>query len=256
MPIINDDCIHALKSVPPNSVDLTMFSPPYDKIRDYKEGWTFDYHTLGSELFRVTKDGGVGVVVIQDGTKNFAKSITSHRLVVDWVDTGWKLFETCIYHRHGRPGAWWKKRFRVDHEYIFIFFKGERPKHFDKTHLMVPSKHAGSTFHGTSRKTDGTFYKVEKTEVKPTKCRGTIWFYNTSNTEGSKTKLKHPATYPDKLAEDIVRCFSREGDIVLDPMVGSGTTCIAAAKYNRKYVGIDISEEYCDIAEERLKDEI
>ncbi len=251
--IIHADCLQALPALPENSIDLTLFSPPYDGIRDYKKNWSFDFASLGKELFRVTKDGGAAVVVIGDGTKNFAKSLTSFRLAVNWVDEiGWKLFESVIYKRDGNPGAWWNQRFRVDHEYILMFFKGSRPKTFHKEHLMVPSKHAGKVYSGTDRLTNGGFKKIEPKVVNPLKCRGTVWNYSTSNTEGNKLKLQHPATFPDKLASDLILCFSEPGDTVLDPMCGSGTTCVQAKQHQRRTIGIEISAEYCQIPQKRL----
>lgn len=255
--IINGDCLDVLPHMKESSVDLTTFSPPYDSIRDYKNQWSFDYSALGRELYRVTKDGGICAVVIGDGTKDFAKSLTTARLTVDWCDNaGWRLFEQCIYFRDGNPGAWWSQRFRVDHEYILLFLKGKKPKTFHKEPLMVPSKHAGKTYSGTDRLTNGGFKQIEKGQVNPLKCRGTVWRYATSNTEGNRLKLKHPATYPDKLAEDVVLCFSEPGDIILDPTSGSGTTCVVAARNQRRFVGIDISEEYCAVARERLLTEL
>ncbi|GIK08162.1 MAG: methyltransferase [Anaerolineaceae bacterium] len=254
--ILNGDCLDALSTFPDNFVDLTVFSPPYDGIRDYKKNWTFDFGTLGKHLYRVTKDGGVAVVIIGDGTKNFAKSLTSFRLAVNWVDeAGWKLFEGVIYKRDGNPGAWWNQRFRVDHEYILMFFKGDRPKTFHKQHLMVPSKHAGKIYSGTDRLTNGGFKSIEPKAVNPLKCRGTVWQYSTSNTEGNKLKLQHPATFPDKLAEDLILCFSEPDNIVLDPMCGSGTTCVMAHNNHRNYIGIEISSEYCEIAQKRIGNE-
>ncbi len=255
--IINGDCLDVLAHMKDASVDLTTFSPPYDTIRDYKNQWSFDYTALGRQLHRVTKNGGICAVVIGDGTKDFAKSLTTARLTVDWCDNaGWRLFEQCIYFRDGNPGAWWSQRFRVDHEYILLFLKGKKPKTFHKEPLMVPSKHAGKTYSGTDRLTNGGFKQIEKGQVNPLKCRGTVWKYATSNTEGNRLKLKHPATYPDKLAEDIVLCFSKPGDIVLDPTAGSGTTCVVAAQNERRFIGIDMSEEYCRIANERLTAEV
>lgn len=251
--IMQGDCIAVTGELDDESIDLSLFSPPYDGIRDYKKGWIFNFPALGEHLHRVTKDGGLCAVVIGDGTKNFAKSLTTFKLAVDWCEnTGWRLFETCIYHRDGNPGAWWNSRFRVDHEYVLLFFKGTRPKTFNKKPLMVPSKHAGKIYAGTDRLTNGGFKKITPKAVNPTKCRGTVWRYRTSNTEGNRLKLKHPATYPDKLAEDLILCFSNPGDMVLDPMCGSGTTCVMAARNNRQTIGIDINEEYCRIANERL----
>ena len=253
--VIFSECVEGLKKVPDGVVDCTIFSPPYDKIRDYK-GFSIDFSQLGKEIYRVFKDGAVCCVVINDGTKDFCKSLTTFRLAVDWVDNAeWKLFETLIYSRFGRPGAWWNKRFRVDHEYILVFFKGKKPKYFNKKHLFVPAKHAGETWHGTTRLTDGTLAKNEKKVQAATKCRGTIWHYKTSNTEGNRIKLKHPATYPDKLASDLIKCFSKEGDLILDPTVGSGTTVVMASQLKRHYLGFDISEDYVNLANERLATE-
>lgn len=110
--ILLGDALKALPELPAGSIDLTVFSPPYDGIRDYGRDWTLDYKALGSELLRVTTDGGVCAVVIGDGTRDFAKSLTTFRWAVDWVDrAGWRLFECCIYQRHGNPGAWWGQRY-------------------------------------------------------------------------------------------------------------------------------------------------
>lgn len=255
--VLIGDCLTLLPNLQAESIDLTMFSPPYDGIRDYNGDWTFDYVALGRELFRVTKPGGMAVVVIGDSARNFAKSLTSFRLAVNWCDqAGWRLFETCIYQRPGNPGAWWSKRFRVDHEYIHIFLKGDRPRVFHKEPIMIPSKHAGKVYTGTDRLTSGEFKKIKPKAVNPMKCRGTVWSYATSNSEGNRLKLKHPATYPDKLAQDVIECFTDPGDTVLDPMSGSGTTCVSAALTGRDYIGMEISPEYAAIILERLEREI
>lgn len=255
--IIEGDCVATLKGISAGTVDLTVFSPPYDSVRTYN-GFDFDLKGLGDELHRVTADGGVVACVIQDGTKDFAKSMTSFRLAVDWVDrVGFRLFETVIYSRHGRPGGWWNQRFRVDHEYIHLFLKGDRPKSFDKSSLEVASKYAGTEWHGTDRTTDGDLVPVQKERfVKATKCRGTIWSYAGSCTESNRLKLKHPATYPDALAIDLIRCFSAPNDLVLDPTCGSGTTCVAAANLGRRYIGVELSAEYAEIARARLAAEV
>ena len=253
--ILHGDCLALLPQLPKESVDFTLFSPPYDGIRDYNNKWSWNYKDLGKELSRVTKDGGMVAVVIGDGTKDFAKSLTSFRLAVNWVDeAGFRLFECCIYRRHGNPGAWWNKRFRVDHEYILLFLKGARPKTFHKEHLLIASKHGGKTYSGTDRLTSGGFKVIEPKKVNDKKCRGTVWNYATSNTEGNNLKLKHPATFPDALASDLVCCFSNEGDTVCDPMCGSGTTAVMAKFHARNFIAMEIDENYCELARERLKE--
>jgi len=254
--IVQGDCLKVLARIPDDAIDLTVCSPPYDTLRSYHGDWSLDLPALGQALYRVTRIGGAAIVVIGDGTKNFAKSLTTARLTLDWCDTvGWRLFEQCLYHRDGNPGAWWSKRFRVDHKSILIFFKGNRPKTFDKTSLMVPSKHAGKSFAGTDRQTNGSLKPITPKIVNPAKCRGTVWHYAASNTEGNRIKKQHPATFPDKLALDLIHCFSQEGDVVLDPFAGSGTTCVMAALAGRQFIGIDVSDQYCEIARQRLRTE-
>ncbi|MFH0890613.1 MAG: transcriptional repressor LexA [Candidatus Liptonbacteria bacterium] len=253
--IICGDAIEVMKKFPPNSVDIVVTSPPYDAVRDYK-GFSLDLHSAGKEIYRVLKDGGVAVMVIQDQTKNFGKSLTSFRTITDWCDSfGFKLFETVIYRKYGAEGAWWNKRFRVDHEYIPIFLKGERPQYFNKERLKIPSKHGGKTMTGGgTRLTNGVRIATRSIKINPMKCRGTIWEYLTAG-DGSRLKHQHPATFPNQLPYDFIGCFAPKNGIVLDPFVGSGTTTVAAKNLGYKYIGIDIAPEYCEIARKRIQEE-
>ena len=254
--IICGDAIEEMKKIPSNSVDIVVTSPPYDAVRDYK-GFSLDLYATGKEIYRVLKDGGIAVMVIQDQTKNFGKSLTSFRTIIDWCDNlGFKLFETVIYRKYGAEGAWWNKRFRVDHEYVPIFLKGERPQYFNKEHLKIPSKHGGKTMTGGgTRLTNGIRIATRSIKINPMKCRGTIWEYLTAG-DGSRLKHQHPATFPNQLPYDFIQCFCPSEGIVLDPFVGSGTTMVAAKNLNRKYIGIDIAKEYCEIAKKRIKIEV
>lgn len=253
--IICGDSAEVLKSFPDNSVDLVVTSPPYDDLRQYN-GFKLDLHSIGKELYRVLKNGGVVAMVIQDSTKNFAKSLTSFKTIIDWCDNcGFKLFETCIYHKNGTEGAWWKNRFRVDHEYMPIFFKGDKPAYFNKEPLKIPSKHGGKVMSGSgNRRTDGTTTQIVKREINAMKCRGTVWDYMMAG-DKNPLKRKHPAVFPDKIPFDFIQCFCPENGIVLDPFVGCGSTIVMAKQLNRNYIGIDISQVYCDLAKERLDKE-
>ncbi len=249
------DCVEGMRKLPDNSIDLVVTSPPYDNIRTYN-GFDFNLHATGEQLFRVLRDGGIAVMVIQDQTKNFAKTLTSFKTIVDWCDNiGFKLFETVIYKKHGAEGAWWNTRFRVDHEYMPIFLKGERPQYFDKEPLKIPSKWGGQTLTGgATRLTSGKTLKARPIKINPFKCRGTVWDYSTCG-DGTRLKHQHPATFPDKIPFDFIQCFCPPEGIVLDPFMGSGTTALAAIELERKYIGFDISKEYCDLAEKRIKEE-
>ncbi len=97
--IICGDAAAELLNFRANTFDLTVFSPPYDKLRDY-HGYDFDLHKLGKQLYRVTKNGGVVVMVIQDQTTNGRKTLTSFRTILDWCDNiGFGLFECNIYRK-------------------------------------------------------------------------------------------------------------------------------------------------------------
>ena len=251
--IICGDAIDVLRAFPRNRFDLTIFSPPYDGLRDYN-GYALDLHALGKELHRVTREGGVAVMVIQDQTIGGAKSLTSFRAILDWCDNiGWRLFECAIYQKNGKDGAWWKRRLRVDHEYMPIFVKGQKPRHFDKEPVKIPCKHAGKSMTGgANRNKDNKTVASVPLKINGTKCPGTIWDFANG---GDKVHLKrrHPATFPDKIPYQFIQLFTEKGGWVLDPMVGSGSTAVTAHLLGRKYVGIDISAEYCALARQRIE---
>ena len=246
------DCVEGMKQIPDNSIDLVVTSPPYDEIRKYN-GFSYDLHATGKEIFRILKDGGIAAMVIQDQTKNFAKSLTSFKTIIDWCDNiGLRLFETVIYRKHGTEGAWWKHRFRVDHEYIPIFLKGAKPQYFNKEPLKIPSKHGGKVMTGSgNRKTNGETTKTVTRLINPTKCRGTIWNYLMAG-DKNPLKRKHPAVFPDKIPFDFIQCFCPPDGIVLDPFMGCGSTAVTAKQLKRNYIGFDISQEYCDLTKERI----
>lgn len=249
------DCVEGMKQLPDNSIDLIVTSPPYDQIRKYN-GFSYNLHDTGKESYRILKEGGIAAMVIQDQTKNFGKTLTSFKTIIDWCDNiGFKLFECLIYKKYGAEGAWWNKRFRVDHEYIPVFLKGKKPQYFNKEHLKIPSKWGGRTLTGgATRLTNGETLKARPIKINPFKCRGTIWEYLTAG-DGSRLKHLHPATFPDKLPYDFIQCFCPGGGIVLDPFMGSGTTAVAAVKLDRNFIGFDTSKEYCKIVEKRLETE-
>lgn len=250
--ILQGDAVEVLGGMEPNAFDLTVTSPPYDKLRDF-QGHAVDLHALGEQLFRVTKEGGAVVMVMQDQTVNGAKTLTTFKTILDWCQTiGWRLWECPIYHRRGKPGAWWQRRLRVDHDYMPVFVKGKKPAYFNKEPIMVPCKTAGKIVGKvTNRNQDGSVELIGKNfAVNPTKCPGTVW--RIENASRAKSKLRHPGAFPDRLPHDFILMLCPPSGKVLDPMAGSGSTGVAAAKLGRDFVGIDISPEYCALARERI----
>lgn len=249
------DCIDGLRSLPNDCIDLMVTSPPYDNIRDY-HGFSVDLKQVGIETFRVMKDGGIAVMVMQDQTKDFAKSLSTFRTAIHWCDVaGFKLWETLIYRKYGAEGAWWNKRFRVDHEYMLVFCKGKKPQYFEKENLKIPSKHGGKTMTGGgTRLTNGVRIPTKPILINSMKCRGTIWEYMTAG-DGTRLKHQHPATFPDKLPLDFIQCFCPPDGVVLDIFMGSGTTALAAIALKRKYLGFEISGQYVKLAKQRINEE-
>jgi DNA modification methylase len=257
--IINEDSEKVLKEIPSNSIDLTVTSPPYDDIRDYK-GYNFTDNVLCNiiaELFRVTKSGGVVVWVVGDATTNGSESGTSFRQALKFMEFGFKLHDTMIYEKNTSsfPAKRNGNRYTQIFEYMFVFCKDK----IKNVNLICdkPNKWAGHTNWGknTTRLKNGELQ--ETSDIKPVpdfSPRNNIWRYNVGKGFNSKDKEshEHPAIFPEQLAEDHIMSWSNEGDIVLDPFSGSGTTSKMAKKNNRKYIGIDISEEYCKLAEKIL----
>lgn len=254
--IINEDSEKALKNLPANCVDLTVTSPPYDDIRDYK-GYNFTDSALDSiirELFRVTKLGGVVVWVVGDATINGSESGTSFRQALKFMEAGFKLHDTMIYEKNTSsfPAKRTGNRYTQIFEYMFVFCKDKI-----KTSNLIcdkPNKWAGHTNWGknTNRLKNGKLQ--ETSDIKPVpdfSPRNNIWKYNIGKgfNSSDKESHEHPAIFPEQLAEDHIMTWSNEDDVVLDPFSGSGTTCKMAKKNKRKYIGFDISEDYCKLAE-------
>jgi site-specific DNA-methyltransferase (adenine-specific) len=255
--IINDDSSKALLNLPDNSIDLTVTSPPYDNIRDYK-GYVFDVKAIVQQLYRVTKTGGVVVWVVGDSTIKGSESGSSFQQALLFMETGFKLHDTMIYEKNTSsfPAKRSGTRYTQIFEYMFVFTKGK----ITTANLICdkPNKWAGYTNWGkkTDRKKNGDL--LETTDIKPVpdfSPRNNIWRYNVGKGFNSSDdeSHKHPAIFPEKLAEDHILSWSNEGDVVLDPFSGSGTTCKMAKKNKRNYIGIDICSDYCLLAQEILK---
>ena len=230
-----------------NFVDLTVTSPPYDDLRKYN-GFKFDYKSMLKELYRITKDGGVVVWVVGDKTHNGSETGTSFNHALHAKEIGFNLHDTMIYLKNVCPFPE-VNRYYQGFEYMFIFTKGKL-----KTFNSIKdreNKSAGRLVTGTQREKDGTTSKkiCLGNEIKKYGVRFNYWLVS-----DGKRQNKHPAVFPEQLAKDHIISWSNEEDIVFDPMCGSGTTCKMAWLNNRKFIGVDMSEEYInDICMPRLK---
>ena len=252
-----NDNVTFLKGLEGETIDLTVTSPPYDDLRLYN-GYQLDLEGLIEELYRVTKKGGVVVWVVGDKTKNGSESGTSFRTALKFIDAGWKLHDTMIYEKNTSsfPARRNGNRYTQIFEYMFVFSKGK-----PKTSNLIcdkPNKYAGHTNWGknTIRGVDGELKDAGNIKPVPSHSpRNNIWRYVVGGGYATKDKFahEHPAIFPEQLAEDHILSWSNEGDLVFDPFCGSGTTMKMAKLNNRDYIGVDISEEYCQLARKRVE---
>jgi site-specific DNA-methyltransferase (adenine-specific) len=232
---------------------MVLTSPPYDNLRNYK-GYKFDFEGIAKQLFRIVKVGGVVVWVVGDATINGSETGTSFKQALYFKKIGFNLHDTMIYQKSGMsmPDI---NRYYQNFEYMFVISKGKPLK----VNLLKDkiNKWGGKSSFGnvSSRGKDGKLKKKDKIITNEYGVRFNIWKYNTGYGYSAEEEIsyQHPAIFPEKLAEDHILSWSNKGDLILDPMNGSGTTTKMAQKLGRNFIGIEISKEYCEIARQRLR---
>jgi DNA modification methylase len=241
------DCVKFMATMPDDCVDLVVTSPPYDNLRNYK-GYSLDFFEIANELFRVIKNGAVVVWVIGDKI-NGGRSLTSFKQALLFQEVGFSVHDVMIYQKKNTPFMR-SNAYTNCYEFMMIFSKG-KPKTFNP--IKEKTARNGFEMLTHNKKADGVNKKILR-ELKEEKTKTNIWSYavGLGGTTSDKVAFKHPAVFPEKLALDHILSWSNEGDLVFDPMCGSGTTCKMAMLFNRKYLGVDISEEYIEIANARL----
>jgi site-specific DNA-methyltransferase (adenine-specific) len=230
-----ENCVDTMQRFNDEVIDLTVTSPPYDNLREYN-GYVFDFPAIAKELYRVTKKNGLLVWIIGDATIDGSETGSSFRQALHFIDLGFKLHDTMIYEKNSPayPANKDGNRYTQIFEYMFVFAKGDVPKQLicDK-----PNKWAGHK----------DFSGKQKNPTPDFSPRNNIWKYTTSF-----NGVKHPAPFPELLAQDHIVSWSNPGDVVYDPFMGSGTTAKMALLNGRKYVGSEISSEYAGIALQRI----
>ena len=228
--------------IPDNCVHLVVTSPPYNASKTYDEDLSLtEYlemlHEVFSECYRVLAPGGRMVVNVANLGRKPYIPLTSHINLI-MHDIGFMHRGEVIWDKSASAGsscAWGSFQsasnpcLRDIHEYLLMFSKGD---------YKLPRTKA--------ERADGRIDTIGKDEfIQQTKS---IWSFPTE----SAKRVNHPAPFPVELPKRCIEMFTFTGDIVLDPFLGSGTTAVAAKMSGRKYIGCDLSAEYCAIAEERL----
>ena len=251
MILYQGDCVAQMMKIPDSSIDLTVTSPPYDNLRTYN-GFSWDFEGTADQLYRITKPGGVIVWIVNDATIKGSETGTSFRQALHFKSIGFNLHDTMIWNKRNLtfPNP---LRYHNGFEYMFIFSKG-KPKTVNLIEDRV-NKCAGITIHGTCRQANGeTIQKsgAGKRCVKHVGARFNVW--DIPPVQSSTERTGHPAQFPERLAADHILSWSNEGDVVLDPFMGSGTTGVAAKHTGRNFIGIELSEEYFEIAKKRIEE--
>lgn len=230
-----------LSFLPDNCVHLMITSPPYNVGKEYEENLSLDeylifIHKVMREMHRILIPGGRACINIANTGRKPYIPLNGHMASI-MDDIGFLMRGEVIWNKGisaGSSTAWgsWKSAtnpiLRDVHEYILVFSKGnfkrEKPENQENT--------------------------INKDEfLEYTKS---IWSFKTE----SAKKIGHPAPFPVELPYRLIQLYSFAGDIVIDPFCGSGTTCLAAMRTGRKYVGIDNNQEYVDLAKERIGAEL
>ena len=253
------NCLESLKRLPSGSVNLILTSPPYDSLRSYvdAETWNLEvFKDIARELVRVLKPGGVIVWNVCDQCKNGSYSGNSFRQVLYFMELGLNLHDTMIWHKPNPFGRRRGKRYHVAYEPMYIFTKGE-PDTFNP--IMRKCKNGGRHYKAVYRSMcyEGRVeYKEGITNYETPDYN--VWSIQPSRNRETFTtkdgrKIKHPAVFPTELALRHIMSWTNEGDIVLDPFMGSGTTGIAAVELGRKFIGCELCEDYFDMASARIE---
>ena len=228
--------------LPDNCVHLVVTSPPYNASKAYDEDLSLTkylsmLHDVFAECYRVLAPGGRMVVNVANLGRKPYIPLTSHVNLI-MHDIGFMHRGEVIWDKSASAGsscAWGSFQsasnpcLRDIHEYLLMFSKGD---------YKLPRTKA--------ERADGRIDTIGKEEfIQQTKS---IWSFATE----SAKRVNHPAPFPVELPKRCIEMFTFVGDVVLDPFLGSGTTAVAAKMTGRKYVGCDLSAEYCAIAEDRL----
>lgn len=241
------DCAKVMaEQIADESIDLTVTSPPYDSLRTYN-GYTFDFEAIARQLWRVTKQGGVVVWVVGDETVNGSETLTSFKQALFFNSLGFNV-ETMIYEVAGTGAKGSNYYYWQSFEYMFVLCKGQ-PKVSNRI-SDIKNKDAGKQ-RGFRTKSSLLGTRVDRPcAIAPLySVRPNVWRYGV----GQNDPTPHPAPFLESLAKDHILSWSNPGDVVLDPMCGSGTTGKMAISLQRDFIGVDISSEYLQIAEDRIR---
>lgn len=257
------DCKEELKKVEDNSVDLIFTSPPYADSRKNTYGGIHPgkyvqwFLPISLELKRVLKPTGTFILNIKERVFDGERHTYVIELILEMRKQGWLWTEEFIWHKKNSYPGKWPNRFRDAWERLLQFNKN---KHFHmyQDRVMVP---IGDWAEGRLRKLSETDMKRDVSKVGSGfgkrianwLDREMVYPDNVVYLATECNNKKHSAAFPDALPEWFIKLFTNEGDTVLDPFMGSGTTVLVARRMGRNAIGIEIVPEYFKMVEQEIK---
>jgi site-specific DNA-methyltransferase (adenine-specific) len=257
--VYNENCLDTMARMPDNYCDFIFTSPPYDNIRNYQTGigaeWNFEvFKPIAKELSRVLKENRCMVWVVGDECIDGSESLTSFKQALYFKEEcGLKVHDTMIYQKKAFAFPS-NNRYHQVFEYMFVLSKG-KPSVFNPLTDRKNKYNDRWSKKVVERIKDDKKIKVLPVNYNEYGMRTNIWDYHNDagsvNPEWNMIK-DHPAVMPEKIAEDHILSWSNKEEIVYDPFAGSGTTIKMALLNGRKYIGSEVSKEYCDIIDKRM----
>lgn len=256
--IVFGDCLEILQLMPPNKVDLVVTSPPYADSRKTTYGGIHPdkyvewFLPIAQELKRVLKDDGTFILNIKEKAVNCERHTYVIELILALKKQGWLWTEEYIWHKKNCVPGKWSNRFRDSWERCLQFNKQKKFNMYQEA-VMIPT---GDWAKSRLKKLSETDTRRDTSKV------GSGFGKNISNWLGREmayptnvlhlatecSNKNHSAAFPKELPSWFIKLFTKEGDLVLDPFLGSGTTCIAAKDLYRDYLGIEINNDYYQLA--------
>jgi len=261
--IIRGDCLEVLRKLPENSVDLIVTSPPYaDQRKDVYGGIHPDKYVdwfmpRADQFYRVLKPTGSFILNIKERVVESERHTYVLELIMEMRRHKWLWTEEYMWHkRNSHPGKW-PNRFRDNWERLLHFTKSKKFQMFQDA-VKVPvgdwaEKRLKNLSETDKRRDDSKVGSGFGKNVSNWVGRDLVYPSNVLHLATESSNQNHAATFPIALPEWFIKLFTKEGDLVLDPFVGSGTTCVAAKQLCRNYVGIDTLEDFVHLAYQRLE---
>jgi site-specific DNA-methyltransferase (adenine-specific) len=251
-----------LKDLPDDSVDLIFTSPPYADSRKHTYGGIYPdkyvewFLPFSEELFRKLKPTGTFILNIKEKVVNGERHTYVIDLIKEMRKQGWLWTEEFIWHKKNSYPGKWSNRFRDSWERLLQFNKNKKFNMYQDEVMVPVGDWAKSRLRNLSRtdkqrdnsKSGSKFGK----NVSNWLDRDLVYPTNVLHLATECNNKNHSAAFPDELPEWFIKLFTKEGDVVLDPFMGSGTTVIVANKMGRVGIGIEIFKEYYKLAENQI----